>query len=197
MHKIDQPLLWTLSGSVSMNPEVCDDIHLEDISHSLSFLSRFGGHIKRFYSVAEHSVNVSRFVPKHLRMKALLHDAGEAYINDIPTPVKHLSPHIISAEEIFMRKISKRFKIDEGCEPLIKQADSFMLYLEALELTNIPRDVVAKFLRDRNPQGLTAEQAELLIDAPKRGIYVIGLPPQKACKFFMQEYERILNDKDC
>lgn len=59
-----------------------------DIAHALSNLCRFTGHTKRFYSVAEHSIHVSTLVPEHLKLVAMLHDASEAYLADIPRPIK-------------------------------------------------------------------------------------------------------------
>lgn len=66
------------------------DIRLEDIAHALSNLCRFTGHVRTFYSVAEHSVWVSRLVPEWAAKYALIHDASEAYLQDIPSPLKAL-----------------------------------------------------------------------------------------------------------
>ncbi len=43
------------------NPDP-DTINIEDIAHHLSMLCRFTGAVKKFYSVAEHSWLLSRFV---------------------------------------------------------------------------------------------------------------------------------------
>jgi hypothetical protein len=64
-----------------------EDIDLLDIAVALSNISRYGGHC-RFYSVAEHSVLVSRMVAPEHRLSALFHDAAEAYVQDLTRPIK-------------------------------------------------------------------------------------------------------------
>lgn len=70
------------------NP-TADDICIEDIAHALSLLCRFTGHCKRFYSVGQHSWHASHLVSKEHALEALLHDAAEAYVNDLSRPLKH------------------------------------------------------------------------------------------------------------
>lgn len=64
------------------------DIRIGDIAHALSNLCRFTGHVRRFYSVAEHCVRVSYMVSEENALWGLLHDATEAYVNDVSHPLK-------------------------------------------------------------------------------------------------------------
>lgn len=77
-----------------------EDIHFDDIAHSLAQTCRFVGHTKRHYSVAEHSINVARLLPEPIKIYGLLHDAHEAYIGDISTPLKRTLGNITTYESL-------------------------------------------------------------------------------------------------
>lgn len=67
-----------------------EDFCVIDIAHALSLKCRFNGHCRFFYSVAQHSVlcaQVARRSGADARW-ALMHDAAEAYLCDVPRPVK-------------------------------------------------------------------------------------------------------------
>lgn len=64
-------------------------IHIEDIAHGLAGRFRFNGHSREWYTVAQHSVEVSRRVPAEDALWGLLHDAAEAYLPDVPRPIKN------------------------------------------------------------------------------------------------------------
>ena len=95
------------------------DIHTEDIAHSLSLLCRFGGHVSKFYSVAEHSVLVSRVLAKEkanqlTQFGGLLHDAEEAYLPDIPNPIKQHMTEALAIYAMLQTVIYDKFKLGKA-----------------------------------------------------------------------------------
>lgn len=117
-----------------LNP-IEDEIDIVDIAHSLSLSCRFKGHTKCFYSVAEHSVRVAEIVPDSVKPLALLHDAAEAYIPDIPSPMKeHFGLKVV--EEKILECIYKKYKICYTTQDLqiVKHADNTLLATEARDL---------------------------------------------------------------
>lgn len=113
-----------------------DEICIEDIAHALSNLCRFTGHVRRFYSVAQHSHIVSRLVPSDIAFMALMHDASEAYIADISTPLKHQLHDYKQIETRIELAIQVKFNLNaEGAtKRLIKQADLIALATERRDL---------------------------------------------------------------
>lgn len=91
-----------------MDPRA-DEVRLEDIAHSLSLLCRFGGHCSRFYSVAEHSVHVARLCSPEVALWGLLHDASEAYVVDLPRPIKRQLPEYAEIEGLVQFAIAEHF----------------------------------------------------------------------------------------
>lgn len=116
------------------NP-TADSIDLIDIAHALSIAPRFAGHLDEFLSVAEHSVNVCDIVRDlggslDEQRQALLHDATEAYLCDIPTPFKSLLGGYKELEEALWNVIADKFKVERAMYPIVKRADAIALMSE-------------------------------------------------------------------
>ena len=115
-----------------------EEVSLDDIAHSLGMQGRFAGHARRFYSIAEHSVYVSFLVPKADALHALLHDASEAYVIDVPRPLK---PFLVGYKEIednVWRAIAEHFGIAPEMPASIKLADNRVLLAEQRQLMGPP-----------------------------------------------------------
>ena len=118
-----------------------DEIDIRDIAHALSLMCRFGGHCRKFYSVAQHSIHVMNLVPAEYKLEGLLHDAAEAYISDIPRPIKNDLVNFKDMENVIEEAIIKKFNVTQRNHSVIKKADNIMLATEA-------RDLMATNLED-------------------------------------------------
>lgn len=127
-------------GFFPLAPRV-EDIRIEDIAHALSHQCRFSGHTRSHYSVAEHSVRVSLLLEDwnfnvQTQLWGLLHDASEAYLVDLPAPLK-VQPEFRAyrdAENRLMRAVCERFELPYD-EPLeVRVADGVLLATEARDL---------------------------------------------------------------
>lgn len=121
-----------------LDPRPCE-ILIEDIAHALSMQCRYSGHVNRFYSVAEHSIRVAELVPRELRLLALMHDAAEAYLVDLPRPLKRYSDmgaEYKKIEDHLMIAVCERFRLawQDPMPDEIERADKGMLWVESRDL---------------------------------------------------------------
>lgn len=135
-----------------------EDIDIEDVAHALAHQCRFSGHCLRFYSVAEHSVLLSRHVAPEHRLWALLHDASEAYLTDVTRPIKPFLVGYLEAEAKCMAAVCERFGLPADMPIEVKMADAAILLDERQQ--NMARCVVEWGLgqaREATPLGVTLE----------------------------------------
>lgn len=123
------------------NPDP-NQIVIEDIAGALSKLCRFNGQINEFYSVAQHSMYVANMVPDHMKLDALLHDAPEAYLCDVPTPLKlALGAAYTDIEARVARAISAALAVEiVDLRPAIKAADRAMVVTEREMFRTVQED---------------------------------------------------------
>lgn len=118
-----------------------DEIDIRDIAHSLSMQCRYAGHVDRFYSVAEHSCHVSDVVarthPEHA-LAALLHDGSEAYLVDVPKPVKRFLTGYDVMEQNLMTAIFHKYGIFDPLPDIVKLIDERILNDERDQLMAPP-----------------------------------------------------------
>lgn len=110
-----------------------DQVHFSDIAHALSRQCRYSGHCVKFESVAEHCVHVARMAPDHLKLAALLHDASEAYLVDIPRPLKKLMPQYRAIEDRLMTVIGDKFGFRWPIDPVVADLDNRILLDEVTQ----------------------------------------------------------------
>jgi len=143
-------------------------IEITDIAWGLAHQCRYAGHTVRHYSVAQHSILVSRLLGRQrhsvaIRLAGLLHDASEAYTTDLPRPMKTLLPGFVEIEDQVQAAIERRFlgllPLADDERALIKAADNDLLKAEIFGGV-LPHGAAAMAIR--NPgDGHTSRQWDL------------------------------------
>ena len=168
-----------------LNP-MPEQIDIEDIAHALSMNCRYNGHIKKFYSVAEHCCNVAAIVydvtknPK-MALAALMHDASEAYIVDIPRPLK---PHLTNYKEIeekVEKAIQDKWNLVE-LDSFVHWVDQNIVYDEAVSLFNVIPDWVSLY----TPVGVKLGDGEPL--------HIQGFPCETAKQVFLDIFNELAEE---
>lgn len=151
------------------NPDV---ISIIDIAVSLSRINRFTGHTTFPYSVAQHSCLVCDILPQEYKKWGLMHDAHEAYVNDMVSPVKKFFPSYQEVETKLMKAVSQRFDLIWPVPKKIVEADYILL---ATEKRDIMGPAPADWGKLPNPADLTIKEWS----------------HEKACKEFLKRFEKL------
>lgn len=157
-------------------------ICIEDIAHALSQQCRWTGHTKYFYSVAEHSIWVSRYSSAVDRLEGLLHDASEAYLSDLSRPVKHCTPigaPYLEIEKRLMHAIVNKFGLSDAMPNSVKEADNFLLWAE--------KQLLMQPVSWRNPGDWDAKKPDEMMRLPKLDGYL----PANAEILFLDVFEQL------
>jgi uncharacterized protein len=132
------PTTFVTFSGIRVNPFDLKPEHvcIEDIAHALSMQCRFIGHVRQFYSVAEHSVRVSWNVPHEHALWGLLHDASEAYATDLIRPIKRAPGFeaYIEMENRIERVIAGVFGLPWPRPSFVTDADNRLLATERRDL---------------------------------------------------------------
>lgn len=111
------------------------DVKIEDIACALARQARFNGHTRFFYSVGQHSCLGAEISPtKEIALHMLFHDATEAYVGDLVSPVKALLPDFEVIESRIHWAISQAFNLEYPLPKVVKQIDRRLLATEVRDL---------------------------------------------------------------
>ena len=179
--------ITTFTGGrfLPLHPIACD-VDIRDIAHALAMKCRYSGHCRSFYSVAEHSVRVRSRLEvggwdRRVQLAGLLHDAAEAYLVDMPRPVKY-APEMNGyrkLEDAVQATIYTRFGLPTLEYPCVKEADEAVLELEMRHL--MPPQAGKFFYAARG----------LAWDGPNADCDFITLLPDAAEKLFLLTFNSI------
>jgi hypothetical protein len=141
------PWVYTVNGGqVPLLNPTPEHIHVMDIAEGLSKQCRYNGQVTSFYSVAQHSCVVMKLLPDEIKPYGLLHDAHEAYIGDMVSPMKKAINEMGSLraitritrnlDEAIYRAFGLKFPIPSDVKELIIHADMTALATEKRDLLN-------------------------------------------------------------
>ena len=167
-----------------LNPRP-QDICIEDIAHHLSLLCRYTGATRCFYSIAQHSVLVSQACDPADALHGLLHDAAEAYLHDIPRPLKRLpafAPYR-EAEARLQAMIYETFGLSPIEPPAVKLIDRRMLRTEQRDL--MPPSVLDERRDDVEPYPKRIEPWRSSCAAEALFLKQFGLLNPPVCEFVL------------
>lgn len=153
------------------------NIDIVDIAHALGNICRFAGHTNDFYSVAQHSVLVSKNCAPEDALWGLLHDASEAYTGDLIRPIKHEPNmyHYRDMEATIMAAVCSKFELAPQKPTSVSEADVAALFTEK-------RDLLKKEPLD---WGWSAEPY------PEK---ILAWSPQRAKMNFLHRYIQLTGD---
>jgi uncharacterized protein len=182
---------------IDYDDPLAEQISLDDIAHGLAFTCRYGGHTDRYYSVAEHAILVSSILMEQqpgnpaAALGALHHDDHEAYLGDLPTPLKNA----LGAKYDALRdKIDTAICLHLGLafawidNVWVHRADAFALRMEARRL--MPS-------RGEGPEWAPAwaRWPGLADWHPSReGVWTPGLPPHVAEREYKHAHARLMRE---
>lgn len=165
-----------------------EEIHLEDIAHSLSHICRYGGHINRFYSVAEHCVHVSNAVSRENAFWGLMHDAAEAYVGDMVRPLKKHMDEFNLVEAKILGMIAKKFGVADEVWSW-EQSDQDILPEEVKETDTRILLTERKALMPNNRHEWGHEHLEPL------KVNIIGYRPTIAKTLWLNKFEELSGER--
>lgn len=122
---------------VPTEPEA-EKIHISDIAHALSLICRGNGQVKTFFSVGQHCINCAleaeaRGYSQRVILACLLHDAGEAYLSDVPSPFKKYLSGYKKLEECLLSLIYRKYlgsDLTEEEQRQVEEIDKDMLWYD-------------------------------------------------------------------
>jgi 5'-deoxynucleotidase YfbR-like HD superfamily hydrolase len=122
------------------------DFNIVDACHNLSQINRFGGATRYPYSVGQHSCLIATIecaqcfgANRQLhRKQKFAHDLSEAYVGDMPRPIKYLDEMAgyREAETRVQAVIFDVLGLPAVLPPCVHEADNQMLVREGIELMN-------------------------------------------------------------
>lgn len=184
-------------GYVNIADPAPSSIELRDIAHALANICRYGGHCQRFFSVAEHAVFVSKRLERQrqnliMQLAGLHHDDAEAFLGDIPRPIKPLLGSTYeqmsdTMDECIIEALALPFSASLFHDGIIKAADNWALFVEARHL--LPSGGKGWFEGGQTAQTWGLDSLPSRIVTPD--YWYDGLQPEAAKMLFLKRHTEL------
>jgi hypothetical protein len=165
-----------------------EDIDIEDIAHALSNLCRYGGHCLFHYSVALHSYLCSlEEGTREEKLAFLLHDASEAFVNDLVRPIKH-RPELESyrlEEDKIQKIVFEKFGLEYPFSQRVHDVDNHVLVREIGELIITKEEIYNKSIEKE----MSLREARKFLRSEKLANCTIPkISPEEAEELFLNRF---------
>lgn len=124
---------------------------IEDVALGLSNICRYAGQVEDHFSVAQHSVYVSHCIEPEFALEGLLHDATEAFLTDIPTPLKRILPDYKRLEQLHEAYVMAHFGLPYPMREEVHVADRRVFAAEVRDLRSHHVEHYAEYLQGIEP----------------------------------------------
>lgn len=184
------PSIQTYTGRrfFPLDPQV-DDVDPLDVAHGLALKCRYTGQCEFFFSVAQHSVLMSDYLASLEysivdQRWALMHDASEAYLPDVASPLKSHIHGFRDIEDRLLRVIGERFGLSWPKAKFISYVDDLFYWVE--------RRVLLKDVPWRIPPREHEAQILEMIEA----VPIIHWTPERAEQEFWERFTKLFPDDE-
>lgn len=153
------------------------EIDIDVIAHALARQCRYGGHVTvEHYSVAEHCYLMSHAIPQPYALAALMHDAAEAYLQDVVKPIKDNLPTYEGIEDRLLETIFQKYGLPYPLPDAVKEYDR-------------------RICADEKAQVLAPSVIPWGEDLVPLGVTIQAWPPSIAKSMFLMRFYELTNDK--
>jgi hypothetical protein len=173
------------------DPEIWERIDIMDIAHASSNICRFNGHVKMFYSLAQHCVLVSYLCDPADAFEGLLHDGSEAYLSDVVRPVKETEAFesYRKLEKKLEADIARKFGTPFPMSPSVRAADMEIVVWEAEHLFPNPVPEWVLKYKAEHPYTLIPKLEQLVVDTQDRAFFPFNCwPPHLAKAKYLKRF---------
>lgn len=182
---------------------IADTVTERHVAHGLSLMCRYAGQCCEFFSVAEHSALMAHAMYawlckntdlpeaecRRIAFACLMHDATEAFLPDIPRPLKVLMPDYLHMEAILMDGVLARWPQLVGLIWTEPQHPDPREAKRRVGMDKRVKEFDNRILVDEKARLMGGDHVWATDSLEPLRVHIRCLTPVQAEAFFMQTYE--------